>query len=92
MGFLRTSDLIRSRYWSWTYPDFPDHFSLDKTGIPAKILKVSNTGRHKIIDAECSSGKIKALSHSSKEIPSGSIFLSFNQKYTYAYGDSWIIE
>ena len=70
----------------------PEFVSLDKTGIPAKILKVSNTGRHKIIDAECSSGKIKALSHSSKEIPSGSIFLSFNQKYTYAYGDSWIIE
>jgi len=70
----------------------PEFVSFSKEGIPVKVLKVSNTGRHKIIDTECKSGKIKVLSHSSKGIPSGSAFLSFNQKYTYAYGDSWIIE
>ena len=70
----------------------PEFISFDKKGIPVKILKVSNTGRYKIIDTECNSGKIKVLSHTSKEVPSGSAFLSFNKKYTYAYGDSWIIE
>jgi len=70
----------------------PEFVSFDKDGIPVKIIKVSNTGRHKIIDTECKSGKIKVLSHSSKEIPSGSAFLSFDKKYTYAYGDSRIIE
>ena len=70
----------------------PEFVSFDKKGIPAKILKVSNTGRHKIITLGCNSGMIKVLSHSSKEIPSGSVFLSFDKKYTYAYGDSWIIE
>ncbi len=70
----------------------PEFVSFDTKGIPVKILKVSNTGRHKIIDTQCNSGKIKVLSHSSKEIPSGNVFLSFNKKYTYAYGDSWIIE
>ena len=70
----------------------PEFISFSEDGIPVKILKVSNTGRHKIIDTECKSGKIKVLSHSSKEIPSGSAFLSFDKKYTYAYGDSWIIE
>jgi glycerol transport system ATP-binding protein len=70
----------------------PEFVSFSEDGIPVKILKVSNTGRHKIINTECKSGKIKILSHSSKEIPSGSAFLSFNKKYTYAYGDSWIIE
>ena len=70
----------------------PEFVSFSKEGIPVKILKVSNTGRHKIIDTECKSGKIKVLSHSSKEIPSGSTFLSFDKKHTYAYGDSWIIE
>jgi len=69
----------------------PEFISFSKEGIPVKVLKVSNTGRHKIIDTECKSGKIKVLSHSSKEVPSGSTFLSFNKKYTYAYGDSWII-
>jgi glycerol transport system ATP-binding protein len=70
----------------------PEFVSFSEDGIPVKILKVSNTGRHKIIDTECKSGKIKILSHSSKEIPSGSAFLSFDKKYTYVYGDSWITE
>ena len=70
----------------------PEFVSFSKDGIPVKIIKVSNTGRHKIIDTECNNGKIKVLSHSSKEIPSGSAFLSFDKKYTYAYGDSRIIE
>ncbi len=70
----------------------PEFVSFSKEGLPVKVLKVSNTGRHKIIDTECKSGKIKVLSHSSKNIPSGSAFLSFDQKYTYAYGDNWIIE
>jgi len=70
----------------------PEFVSFSKEGLPVKILKVSNTGRHKIVDTECKSGKIKVLSHSSKDIPSGSAFLSFDQKYTYAYGDNWIIE
>jgi len=70
----------------------PEFVSFSKEGIPVKIIKVSNTGRHKIIDTECKNGKIKVLSHSSKEIPSGIAFLSFDKKYTYAYGDSRIIE
>lgn len=70
----------------------PEFVSFSKDGIPVKIIKVNNTGRNKIIDTECKNGKIKVLSHSSKEIPSGSAFLSFDKKYTYAYGDSRIIE
>jgi len=70
----------------------PEFVSFGKEGIPVKVIKVSNTGRYKIVDTECKNGKIKVLSESSKEIPSESAFLSFNKKYTYAYGDNWIIE
>jgi len=70
----------------------PEFISFDQEGIPVKIKKVSNTGRYKIVDTECKSGKIKILSHSSKKIPSGSAFLSFDKKHTYAYGDSRMIE
>ena len=80
-GFTKTEIGIR-----------PEFVSFSKDGIPVKILKVNNTGRHKIIDTECKSGKIKVLSHSSQDIPSGSAHLSFDKKFTYAYGDSWIIE
>ena len=49
-------------------------------------------GRHKVIDTECSSGIIKILTNASAEIPSDSAHITFDQKYTYVYGDDWIIE
>ena len=70
----------------------PEFINFSKEGIPVKVSKVSNTGRHKIVDAESEAGKIKILSNAQDEIPNGSAFITFNQKYTYAYGDDWIIE
>ena len=70
----------------------PEFINFSKDGIPAKVLKVNNIGRHKIVDVETGGGKIKILSNPQDEIPSGSAFVTFNQKYTYAYGDDWIIE
>jgi glycerol transport system ATP-binding protein len=70
----------------------PEFVNFSKDGIPVKVLKVNNIGRHRIVDVETGSGKIKILSNPQDEIPSGSAFVTFNQKYTYAYGDDWIIE
>ena len=70
----------------------PEFIEFNKDGLPVKILKVSNTGRHKIVDTESESGKIKVIAKSTDEIPSGSAFLNFNKDYTYVYGDNWIIE
>ncbi len=70
----------------------PEFISFSDNGIPVQIKRVSNTGRHKIIDVESSGGSMKILSNSSKEIPNGSAKITFNQKYTYVYGDNWIIE
>ena len=70
----------------------PEFINFSKDGIEVKIKRVSDTGRHKVVDAECSSGKIKILANSSTQIPSDNAYVTFDQKYTYAYGDNWIIE
>ena len=70
----------------------PEFIKFSSDGIQVKIKRVSDTGRHKVIDVECSSGNIKILANSSTQIPSGSAHITFDQKYTYAYGDNWIIE
>ena len=70
----------------------PEFINFSNDGIQVKIKRVSDTGRHKVIDVECSSGNIKILTNSSTQIPSGSAHITFDQKYTYAYGDNWIIE
>ena len=70
----------------------PEFINFSNEGIPVKIKRFSDTGRHKIIETECSSGSIKVLAKASAQIPSGSAHLTFDQKYTYLYGDNWIIE
>jgi glycerol transport system ATP-binding protein len=70
----------------------PEFIKFSNDGIKVKIKRVSDTGRHKVIDTECDSGSIKILANASDEIPSDSAHITFDQKYTYAYGDNWIIE
>ena len=70
----------------------PEFVNFSNEGIAGKVKRVSGTGRHKEMDAECSSGSSKSLASSSAQVPSGSAHITFDQKYTYAYGDNWIIE
>ena len=70
----------------------PEFIGFSKEGIPVKILKINNIGRHKIVDVESKDGKIKILSNAQDKIPNDSAFITFDQKYTYAYGDDWILE
>mgnify|MGYP001345835104 FL=1 len=70
----------------------PEFVNFSNDGIAVKIKRVSDTGRHKVIDTECDSGSIKILASSSTQIPNGSAHITFDKEYTYAYGDDWIIE
>jgi glycerol transport system ATP-binding protein len=70
----------------------PEFINFSNDGIKVKIKRVSDTGRHKVIETECRSGSIKILANASTEIPSENAHITFDQKYTYAYGDNWIIE
>ena len=40
----------------------PEFINFSDNGIKVKIKRVNDTGRHKVIDTECSSGSIKILS------------------------------
>ena len=70
----------------------PEFVSFSNSGIAVKILKVNNAGRHKIIDIECDGGKLKMISSVTATTPSGTAYVKFNSKYTYVYGDDWIVE
>ena len=70
----------------------PEFVSFSNTGIAVKVLKVNDAGRHKIIDIECDGGKLKMISSVATTIPTSTAYVKFNSKYTYIYGDDWIIE
>ena len=58
----------------------PEFVNFSNEGIAVKVKRVSDTGRHKVIDTECSSGSIKILASSSTQIPSGSAHITFRSK------------
>ena len=86
---IPSSDKIYSKTQIGIRPEF---VSFSNSGIPVKVLKVNNAGRHKIIDIECDGGKLKMISSITTTIPSGTAYVKFNSKYTYVYGDDWIVE
>ena len=90
--FLTLNNLKKSNFNKTQVGIRPEFVNFSNEGIAVKVKRVSDTGRHKVIDTESSSGSIKILASSSTQIPSGSAHITFDQKYTYAYGDNWIIE
>ena len=90
---IETHKKVKSNSFSKTEVGVrPEFINFSSDGIPVKVLSVSNTGRHKIVDTQSESGKIKMIAKPNENIPSGSAFLNFKKEYTYAYGDDWIIE
>ena len=87
-----SSNIKKSNFKNTQVGIRPEFVDFSKDGIPVKVLKVNNVGRHKIIDVKSNEGLIKILSNTQDTIPDGSAFVTFNQKYTYAYEDDWIIE
>ena len=83
LGMSGTIHLIKKNNFSKTEVGVrPEFISFSNDGIPVKVLSVSNTGRHKIVDTESESGKIKMIAKSNEDIPSGSAFLKFKKEYT----------
>ena len=87
-----TTSLKKSNFNKTQVGIRPEFVNFSNEGIAVKVRRVSDTGRHKVIDTECSSGSIKILANASAEIPRDSAHLTFEQKYTYVYGDDWIVE
>ena len=60
----------------------PEFINFSKDGIKVKIKRVSDTGRHKVIDTECKSGSIKILASSTTK--------RFRQQESNDGGSCWL--
>ncbi|MEX0348881.1 MAG: ABC transporter ATP-binding protein [Paracoccaceae bacterium] len=68
----------------------PEHVAIAESGVPAHITKVSDVGRHFIVDAMVGQTPLKAvLDHDAPEQGS-EVRLSFNPNQTRVYRDGWI--
>jgi glycerol transport system ATP-binding protein len=70
----------------------PEFVRLADDGIPARIARVADAGRYRIVDALVSEHRIKVLVDEDVAIPSGTTHLRFDPSQTRLYRDGWLAE
>ncbi len=70
----------------------PEFVRFAEEGIPVEIVKVSDAGRHKIVDARHGDYRINLLIAEDASVPSESAKVAFEPKQTRLYADSWLVE
>ena len=68
----------------------PEFVSFSDDGIEAKIMRVSDAGRFRIVSAQCAAGPIKMLAKEGTAIPANSAKLRFDPSNTRIYADGWL--
>ena len=68
----------------------PEFVRLAGTGIPAEVVKVSDAGRHRIIEARANGSRIHLLAPMDADIPEGAAHLAFDPARTRVYADGWL--
>lgn len=67
----------------------PEFVSFSDNGLPAKVEKVSDVGRFRIVDARIGAHLIKILVPEGQPIPSDGAHVRFDPAYTQLYVDGW---
>lgn len=68
----------------------PEYVSLSDSGLPAQLVKVSDVGRHFVLDAMVGDTRVKAVTEAPPPAPGTAINLSFRPEQTRVYRDGWI--
>lgn len=70
----------------------PEFVTLSDSGIPVRIVKVSDTGRHRIVEAEASGSRINLIVPDGVVVPEANAHLNFDPARTRIYADGWLVE
>jgi glycerol transport system ATP-binding protein len=70
----------------------PEFVLLDERGIPVQILKVSDAGRYRIVEARCGENPIKLLLEEGVAVPAGNAGVRFDPAHTRLYADGQLLE
>ncbi len=70
----------------------PEFVKLAEDGIPVRIVRVSDAGRHRIVEARHGEIGIKLLVDDGVPVPSEVAHVKFDQAHTRLYADGWLVE
>ncbi len=68
----------------------PEYVSVADQGVPATVTKVSDVGRHFVIDAMVGETRLKVVSEHSAPEQGSAVHLAFRPDQTRVYRDGWI--
>jgi glycerol transport system ATP-binding protein len=70
----------------------PEFVRIAAAGLPARVERVSDVGRFRIVDARVDSHLVKALVAEDQPVPEGTVHLQFEPARTQLYADGWIVD
>jgi len=68
----------------------PEFVSIAASGIPAEVVRVSDAGRYRIVEARSYGHLVKLLLKEGESVPQGATFLAFEPSRTQVYEDGWM--
>ncbi|MEO9821453.1 MAG: ABC transporter ATP-binding protein [Paracoccaceae bacterium] len=68
----------------------PEFVSLAETGVPARVRKISDVGRHSVVEAKVGDTSVKAIIEGDVPGQGDEIHLAFRADQTRLYRDGWI--
>ncbi len=69
----------------------PEFISFADEGVPVEVVKVSDVGRHSVVETRHDATFIKLLSAEGAEVPSERAHLRFDPAHTQLYADGWMV-
>jgi glycerol transport system ATP-binding protein len=70
----------------------PEFVGLAPDGIPVRIVKVSDAGRHHIVEAQHGDSRIRLLVDDGVAVPADSAHIRFDPAQTRLYADGWLVK
>ena len=70
----------------------PEFVTFAPEGIPARITRVADTGRHRIVEADVAGARVHAVIGGSASVPEGEVHLAFDPAMTRVYRNGWMVE
>ncbi|PLX36051.1 MAG: ABC transporter ATP-binding protein [Hyphomicrobiales bacterium] len=70
----------------------PEFISFADQGVAVEVVKVSDAGRHSIVETQAGDHVIRLLLDEGEKAPEGQAFLHFDPGHTQVYADGWMVE
>ncbi|MHC8508906.1 MAG: ABC transporter ATP-binding protein [Rhodospirillales bacterium] len=68
----------------------PEFVRFAETGLPVRVVKAADAGRHRIIEAVCGDVSLKLLAGEGEPVPSGDTHVTFDAAHARVYQGGWM--